>query len=354
MLLLKSESLYSNISNWEFIMSNTQRSWGMLAVKSLLGVVLLAIVAFFAGPSNEFGSDTPTARAMPTQNLNELSDWIAQSESAVPHIKAGTSKGIVWANDQQQKTAWSVVYLHGFSASRMETAPVADLVAKQLGANLFYSRLSGHGLPGEALGQVTPQDWLADAVEAVRIGQSLGDKVLIISCSTGSTLSTWLATSAYAKDIHAHVFISPNFGLKDKRSELINGHWGKQLAMAITGPQLNFPAVNEREAAAWTKSYPTSALFPMMSLVKKVRESDVSTFKAPLMVLYSADDQTVDPLETKTMFERIGSETKQLELVSYSKSEGQHVLAGDIRDPQAVAPMVESIVKWMQSLPMYK
>jgi esterase/lipase len=123
------------------------------------------------------------------------------------------------------------------------------------------------------------------------------------------------------------------------------------LALAITGPELNFPSSNEKENAAWTKSYPTTALFPMMALVKKVRESDVGNFKTPLMVLYSADDLTVDSLETKKLFQRIGSENKKLELVAYSKSDGQHVLAGEIRDPQAVAPMVDSIVKWMTSVP---
>ena len=329
---------------------SSSKSWLMLAAKSLLGVVVLALAVFFAGPSNDFGSDTPTARALPTTQLNELDDWVANSESKFSDLKPGTAKGIVWATPEHQKTAWSVVYLHGFSASRLETAPVADLVAKQLGANLFYTRLSGHGLPGAAMGQASTQDWLADTLEAVRIGQTLGDKVLIISCSTGSTLSTWLATSAFAQDVHAYVFISPNFGLKDKRSEIINGHWGKQLALAITGPELNFPSSNEKENAAWTKSYPTAALFPMMALVKKVRESNVSNFKTPVMVLYSADDQTVDPQETKKIFDRIGSENKKLELVAYSKSEGQHVLAGDIRDPQAVNPMVDSIVKWMESV----
>jgi esterase/lipase len=86
----------------------------------------------------------------------------------------------------------------------------------------------------------------------------------------------------------------------------------------------------------------------MMALVKKVRESDVSQFKAPVLVLYSADDQTVDPMDTKNMFDRMGSVNKTLELVAYSKSDGQHVLAGDIRDPQAVEPMVNSIVKWIE------
>ena len=320
----------------------------LLAVQLFLGVIVLAVVAFFAGPSNEFGSDTPTSRAAPPSSSTELDAWLAQSESQFSGIKPGTAKGIVWANDTHQKTPWAVVYLHGFSASRLETAPVADHVAKQLGANLFYTRLSGHGLPGEAMGQVTTQDWLADTMEAVRIGHTLGEKVLVISCSTGSTLATWLGSSKDADMVQAHVFISPNFGLKDKRSELINGHWGKQIALAITGPQLHFPEVNERESTAWTKSYPTNALFPMMALVKKVRESDVSQFKAPLLVLYSADDQTVDPTETKNMFDRMGSVNKTLDLVAYSKSDGQHVLAGDIRDPQAVEPMVNSIVKWIE------
>ena len=146
------------------------------------------------------------------------------------------------------------------------------------------------------------------------------------------------------------MFISPNFGLKDKRSELLNGHWGKQIAMAITGPELKFPDGSPQESAAWTKSYPTNALFPMMALVKKVRESDVNLIKTPLLVLYSADDQTVDPLETQKIFERIGSPSKKLELVAYSQSEGQHVLAGDIRDPKSVEPMVKTIVKWLSEL----
>jgi len=122
--------------------------------------------------------------------------------------------------------------------------------------------------------------------------------------------------------------------------------------MAITGPELKFPEVSTQESTAWTKSYPTSALFPMMALVKKVRESDVQLFKTPLLVLYSADDQTVDPIETQKIFERMGSPIKKLELVTYSQSEGQHVLAGDIRDPKSVQPLVNTMVKWLSEQSM--
>lgn len=318
--------------------------------KSIAALVVLLAAVFFLGPVNQFGENAPAPRAAPPTELAALDDWLQQSEAQFSDIKTGTAKGIVWANDNKQATEWAVVYLHGFSASRLETSPVAEQVAKQLGANLFYTRLTGHGRSGAAMGEATVQDWLADTQEAIQIGHSLGRKVLVISCSTGSTLSTWWATSPQASQIQAHVFISPNFGLKDKRSELINGHWGQRIAYAVTGDTINYQSEDAREAQAWTQSYPTKALFPMMALVKQVRESDLSSFKAPVLVLYSEQDQTVDPAEIKTAFAHFGASHKNLEPVTYSQSKGQHVLAGDIRDPKAVEPMVQTIVKWTQEL----
>jgi esterase/lipase len=70
-----------------------------------------------------------------------------------------------------------------------------------------------------------------------------------------------------------------------------------------------------------------------------------------VLVLYSEQDQTVDPAEIKTAFGRFGSSDKQLEPVTYSQSKGQHVLAGDIRDPKAVTPMIQTILKWIKGVP---
>ena len=316
-------------------------------------IVLMALGAgiFMAGPRNEFGASVPTQRTPPPETIAALDEWVKTSEAAFPDIKPGNAKGIVWNSGAKERTPWAVVYIHGFSASRLETAPVGDLVAKALGANAFHTRLAGHGRPGAAMGEATVQDWMADALEAVRIGQTLGERVLVISCSTGSTLATWLAMTPEGSKIAAHVFVSPNFGPKDKRSELINGPWGKQIAYAILGDQREWKPDSAAEANAWTSNYPTKALFPMMSMVKHVRDSDLSTFLTPVLVLYSENDQTVDPVETQSAFTRIASPLKSMNLVDYSKSKGQHVLAGDIKDPDAVAPMVASIVKWTSALP---
>lgn len=321
-----------------------------LFLKSLAGLVMLLAAVFFLGPVNEFGPDTPTRREPPPTALATLDSWLSQNESRFEKIRPGTAKGVVWATPDQQKTTWSVVYIHGFSATRAETAPLADEVAKALGANLFYTRLTGHGLDGAAMGQATAQDWMADTLEAVQIGKALGDNLLVISCSTGATLSTWLGTTPEASAVKAFVFISPNFGLKNKMSELINGHWGQQIATAVSGDTINYEQTDPREAVAWTGSYPTKALFPMMALVKKVRDSDLSTFKTPVFVLYSAADQTVDPEQIKASFARLGSPHKTIDAVTYSQSKGQHVLVGEIRDPPSVEPMAQSIVKWTHTL----
>lgn len=326
-----------------------RKRWPRVALGGL-GALALAAVAFLAGPRNAFGPQAPTPRAAPPQNIAALDEWLAASEAAYPDIKPGTAKGIVWHSPLRQRTAWSVVYLHGFSASRLETAPLADQVAQALGANAFHTRLSGHGRPAAALAQASVQDWMADAIEAVRIGHTLGERVLVISCSTGATLASWLALTPEGSQVAAHAFTSPNFGPKDQRAELINGPWGQQIALALEGENRGRVPDDAREAQAWTPRYPTRALFPMMAMVKQVRESDLSQFKTPVLMLYSEADQTVDPLQTKAAFARIGAPLKAIEVVRYSKSLGQHVLAGDIRGPEATAPMTASIVSWVKSI----
>jgi esterase/lipase len=325
-------------------------TWQRVIV-GILALALLLAVVFYAGPRNAFGSGAPTPRAALPQEIAQLAPWLAQSEAVFADIKPNNEKHITWAGASGQRTTWSVVYLHGFSASRLETAPLTDLVAKALGANVFYTRLSGHGRSDAAMGDATVQDWLADAKEALAIGRALGDKVLVISCSTGSTLAAWLDVHGDRNRIAGHVFISPNFAPKDSRAEMINGPWGHQIAFALLGENRVGTPANAANGAAWTYSYPTQALFPMMALVKAVRESDLHAFQSPLLTLYSERDQTVEPAQTKAAFARIGSSNKTLLAVDYSESQGQHVIAGDLRAPKATAPMAQTIIDWAKALP---
>lgn len=325
------------------------RVWHRLAV-GVGGLLLLLALVWVWGPRNPYGPDEPAPRVAAPADLAQLPQWLAQQEAAVPQLRPGVAKGVVWHGAVGQRTPWAVVYLHGFTASRQELAPVPERVAAALQANVFYTRLSGHGSTAQAMGQATVQDWLADAAEAVRVGRQLGDKVLVMGTSTGGTLGTWLAMRPEGQGVAAYVFVSPNYGPKNAQSELINGPWGQPLALVLEGPERGEVSGRPQEAQVWTERYATQALFPMMALVKHVRESDLSAFKAPVLMLYSPADATVEPEKTQAVFARIGSAHKTLERVTYSQAQGQHVLAGDLRDPQATEPMAARIVAWLRAL----
>jgi len=321
--------------------------WRWLAATLALLVLVVAL-----GPRNPYGPDEPAARTAPPADLMQLDAWLAQQESAYPDIRPGTAKGVVWRHGVGQRTPWVVVYLHGFTASRLELAPLPEQVAQALNANVFYTRLAGNGRTPQAMGEATVQDWLADTVEAVKIGRALGDKVLVIGTSTGGTLGTWLATQPQGRGVNAYVFVSPNFGPKNWKSELINGPWGRQLALYLEGEERGEVSGKPLEAQAWTERYATRALFPMMALVKHVREgSDLSAFQTPVLMFYSAADETVEPRFTQEVFARLGSEHKTLEAVTYSQAKGQHVLAGDLRDAKATPVMAQRIIDWLKALP---
>ncbi|WP_299021246.1 alpha/beta hydrolase [uncultured Tepidimonas sp.] len=311
-------------------------------------LVVLGMLAWFAGPRYAYGPDEPAPRPQPPVALAQLDDWLAAQEAAHAGLRPGAAKGVVWHGPRGQRTPWAVVYLHGFTATRVETQPLAEEVARALGANLFHTRLTGHGLPAEALAQATPQDWLADAVEAVRIGHAIGERVLLIGTSTGATLGAWLAQrpDAAGVPIERQVWISPNFGPQDKRTEWLTGPWGAQIAQAITGGTVGKPADDPRIEAGWTRVYPVQALLPMMALVERVRAGDWAAVRTPVLVLFSSRDRTVDPQQTASVFVRLGSPVKVMEAVEDSTDPEQHVLAGEIRSPGTTSRLAERIVRW--------
>lgn len=104
----------------------------------------------------------------------DLDRYLREEEAGVPGITPGAEKSIVWAGKPGAKTPFSIIYLHGFTATRQEVAPVYDLVARSIGANVFYTRLTGHGMSGEALAAATLDDWINDTWEAYEIGERIG------------------------------------------------------------------------------------------------------------------------------------------------------------------------------------
>ena len=105
---------------------------------------------------------------------DNLDDYILRSEENIPNLKKDLKKKIYWFSDPGVKSEVAVVYIHGYSASGQEVRPVPDLIAKKLNANLYFSRLTGHGCDSKQMSEAQIQDWLNDAAEAVEIGHRIG------------------------------------------------------------------------------------------------------------------------------------------------------------------------------------
>jgi esterase/lipase len=315
--------------------------------KALASALLLAALGgvFFAGP-----------RVAVDRQLHEvqlpadLDQYLAASEARYPDITPNTEKTIIWAYPDKRKTALSVIYLHGFSATRQETAPLSEQIAKQLGANLFYTRLTGHGRSGAAMAEASVNDWLNDSQEALQIGAQLGERVLVIATSTGATLATWLGTQPQSKNVLAYAMISPNFSPKDPAAQILTWPWAQHFAPLLIGPEHHWQPRNEAQARYWSHRFPTQALLPMMALVDYVHELPVESIKTPVLMIYSADDQVVSPDATVQMFARFGATPKQLLALADTQDDSHHVLAGAILSP-ADTPRVEAaIMQFIQPL----
>jgi alpha-beta hydrolase superfamily lysophospholipase len=102
--------------------------------------------------------------------------------------------------------------VHGFSATRQEIAPVPERVAAALGANLFETRLAGHGRERDGLVDVRAEQWLDDGRELLGVGRALGERLTLIGTSTGATLALALASHPDFRVVDSLVLISPNFG----------------------------------------------------------------------------------------------------------------------------------------------
>lgn len=319
-----------------------RRPWLRVA----LIVSLVIWDAFLLGPVPEV--DTTVREVALPQRLDALEAQLAAEEAAVADVISGAEKRIVWANPvSPARTPLAVVYLHGFSATRQETAPLSDRVARGLGANLYYTRLTGHGRDGAALGEATVNAWLNDAYAAYRVGQRLGQRVILVGTSTGATLAAWLATQPDV-ELAAQVWISPNFAVRSQAARLLHAPWGGDLAQLVVGPERSWQAHNPAQEQFWTTRYPTRVLLELAGLLDLLASTDLSATRAPTLCLIAPDDRVIDPAVARARFAEL-PDPKQLIEVTSSGDPSHHVLAGDVLAPDDTAPRAEELLRFLRT-----
>lgn len=280
------------------------------------------------------------------EDAGALDAWVAQQERRYTDLVPGTQKFI--RRVSEERTPVSVVYVHGYGASRQEVSPLCETVADEIGANLFMTRLRGHGRGPEGFRDASPEAWMADTVEAMEIGRRLGEAVVLIGVSTGATLVSWMAAQQ-PKDLAATVLISPNFGIQSGPELLLVTPGRRLLFRMVFGKYRVWEPRNEGERTYWTWTQPPEALFSMIETIRYVRdETDLSAVVAPSLYVYSDGDQVVDHERGLETFARMGAAMKETHRVTSPGDPYGHILAGDIIAPGDTAAMAERLVAFVQ------
>jgi len=307
----------------------------MKAFKYFLISVAALVLVYFVGP------------IMPNPVLNQnlptiqgsVVNYVATIESKPGlKIKAGCEAKIIWANDStKQSTEYVLLYLHGFSASWREGYPVNEEFAKRFGCNAFFARLAAHGeISDNPLLDMTPERLYESAKEALVIAHQLGQKVVIMGCSTGCTLALKLATD-FPGLVYGMILYSPNIQIKNKTAVLLSGHWGLQIAQLNFGGKFrvldNDP--NGEVCKYWNCIYRAEATVYLQQLLDAtMNKEQFAKVKCPVfMGYYYKDEQNQDEIvEVKAslkMFKELGTPEAQKRAVDFPEA-GNHVLCSPL------------------------
>lgn len=300
-------------------------------------------IAYMLGPTPAELNLDPLPASVSVQ-IDSLDDWIAKKESGFKTLKLNNEARIEWYNDSVAVTEYVIVYLHGFTASGQEGDPVHRAFAKRYGCNLYLPRLYGHGLDTtEPLLNLTPENYLQSAKEAIAVGKLIGRKVILMCTSTGGTLGIYLA--AHDPEIDALICYSPNINIYDPASKMLAQPWGLQLAKLAMGSDYRAYEAPAEFKKYWQTKYRIEALVALRSLVDYTMTAETfAHVEQPIFVgAYFKDiddqDNVVSVEAMRQMMPLLGTSGAQKQLVEFPNV-GAHVITNPLRSKD-----VESVEK---------
>jgi len=307
------------------------------------------ILVFVFGPREPVRLSTGHDKIMIGDDIDA---YLAMRERQFDDIIDGVEKQVIWAGEANVKTPLSIIYLHGFTASSKEIRPVPDRVATALGANLYFTRFTGHGRQPSAMADATVARWMDDVGEAIKVGKQIGETVIIMATSTGGTLAAAAALDKTAMEhIGGIIFISPNFAINSRAANLLTWPFARQWVPLVIGTEQKGNPRNDLHARYWMMTYPTTALMPMAAIVAAVDRESYDDVDMPALFYYSRQDQVVAPEKTAAFARSWGGESKSIiASLTVDDDKFSHIIAGDIVSPNQTASAVEHMVAWITGL----
>ncbi|WP_298432814.1 alpha/beta hydrolase [uncultured Jannaschia sp.] len=323
---------------------------GLGLVVAALAVVIAAM--FVLGPYEPVDTEIAFDAALVP---DDVEGWLADREGQVGDVDPEHTKRILWSGVPGARTDLAIVYVHGFSATGWELRPVPDRLGEALDANVFITRLTGHGQDGAALAEASAGDWFEDLAEAMAVGRALGDRVVVMATSTGATLAAALAAdpdlAALREGLAGLILVSPNFRVSNPAGALLSWPAARSWVPLVAGEIRSFAPQNDRHGRHWTTEYPTVALLPMQAAIDHATALDYAAADLPALFWFAPADAVVDHAATEAVASAWGGPVT-IERVTVPDGDDPfaHVIAGDILSPQGTQAAIPAMEAWLRGL----
>ena len=296
-------------------------------------IIIAAPLIYLLGPKTDRPDFTSLAIHDYPDDLKTLEDSIHKAETSIS-LKEDNEARVVWSKPYE-KTAYSMVYLHGNAASQEEGDPIHEALANRYGCNLFLSRLAKHGLKVDhPMIDIDAEEWMQSALNALAIGHEIGEKVIVVSTSTGSTLGLYLAAT-YPDMVDGHIMMSPNIDMYDPRSSLLTRPWGLQIARRIVKSDYYGWKAPGPAQEYWYTSYRIEGLCALKSMINAtMHEETFQRVTDPMVMVYyyrdgTNQDKIVSVKRMLEMYDQLGTPSGQKMEVAVADARG-HIIGSDI------------------------
>jgi esterase/lipase len=203
--------------------------------------------------------------------------------------------------------------------------------------NLYIPLLASHGIDTtEALIDMTPDRLYESAKEALVAAQSLGEKVILMSTSTGGTLSLKLA-SEFPDLMCGLILLSPNVAINNPAAFLLSKPWGLQIARSVY--KGNYRITNtdfsSEDCRYWNCKYRLEAVVYLQQLVESTMKKETfSKVNKPVFLGYyykneENQDKVVKVDAMLKMFDELGTPENMKQKVAFPEA-GDHPIGSKL------------------------
>ena len=326
-------------------------NYAYLWLSFIKGIIVTLIVIWVFNIASLLGKSDLNFKEVYVPSDVDLNSYLKNSEISLGDVPEEAQKKIIWSSVKKNKTDIAIAFLPGFSTTNFQQKEFFDKLSKELDANIFLSRLSGHGREYPGSKQMSAENYLNDTSEAIEIAKRIGNKVILIGFSLGGALTTAASfDNELSKDLHGVVLFAPAYAGTVRNYSM----WFYAMSFL---DKINLDCndyINDQKKYDCTK-YSTNVFETTDGvqgghIMSAVAEKDFSANKVPALSFFDYDDDVLNSYETKKRMDKWGNKkSKTIIIESGEKDITQHFIVGFL-NPELDEFYMKEISNWISNL----